>query len=114
MGNVRCHISVSLDGFVAGPEQSPAAPLGKGGEQLHECAVRAAAWWRQDGMSSGERAVASELVERPRRGVGAYVMGRGMFGGGPGPWASEWAGWWGEDPPLHVPVFVLTHQPRTP
>ncbi len=105
---------MSLDGFVAGPEQSVVDPLGKGGMRLHEWALETAAWREQHGMPGGERSVDSEVVERVERGVGAYVMGRGMFGGGPGPWDQGWTGWWGEEPPFHAPVFVLTHHPREP
>ena len=102
MSRVTCRISVSLDGFVAGPEQSPEDPLGQGGERLHE--------WAFGTVDEADARVLDEAV----RGVGAYVMGRKMFGGGEGPWDETWTGWWGEDPPYHVPVFVLTHHPREP
>jgi dihydrofolate reductase len=114
MGSVRCHISVSLDGFVAGPNQSPKDPLGEGGERLHEWALATDAWRRQHGRPGGERNADAEVIDETVRGVGAYVMGRRMFGGGEGPWDESWRGWWGDEPPFHRPVFVLTHHPREP
>jgi dihydrofolate reductase len=114
MSSVRCQISVSLDGFVAGPEQSADDPLGKGGERLHEWAIGTQSWREQHGLEGGERSADAEVVDDAVRGVGAYIMGRKMFGGGDGPWDESWKGWWGEDPPFHVPVFVLTHHSREP
>ena len=114
MSRITCHISISLDGFVAGPNQSLDDPLGEGGERLHEWAVATQSWRGRHGHEGGERSVDSEVVERVTEGVGAYVMGRNMFGGGHGPWDESWRGWWGEDPPFHVPVFVLTHHERAP
>lgn len=114
MSSVTCHISISLDGFVAGPNQSLQNPIGEGGLRLHEWAFATAAWRRQQGLEGGEDNADSELVDGLTRGVGAYVMGRNMFGGGHGPWDESWTGWWEEDPPYHVPVFVLTHHPREP
>jgi dihydrofolate reductase len=115
MSIVTCHISVSLDGFVAGPDQTPSEPLGKGGERLHQWAFANEAWRAQHGEGGGERSPDSEVVEEVTAGVGAYVMGRNMFAGpGAGPWDEAWRGWWGEDPPFHAPVFVLTHHPRAP
>jgi dihydrofolate reductase len=115
MSIVSCHISVSLDGFVAGPNQSPEEPLGKGGERLHEWAIKTDAWREQHGEQGGARTPDSEVVQEVTAGVGAYIMGRNMFAGpGPGPWDAAWRGWWGEDPPFHTPVFVLTHHPREP
>jgi dihydrofolate reductase len=114
MSIVTCQISVSLDGFAAGPNQSLEAPLGVGGERLHEWALANDAWRAQHGIAGGERSVDSEVIEEVVAGVGAYIMGRGMFGGGPGPWEESWRGWWGEDPPFHTPVFVLTHHAREP
>lgn len=112
MSSVRCHISISLDGFVAGPKQSPVDPIGEGGLRLHEWVFATDSWRAQNGLEGGERTVDSEVVEEVVQGVGAYVMGRNMFGGGGGPWDENWTGWWGEDPPYHVPVFVLTHHAR--
>jgi dihydrofolate reductase len=114
MNSTTCQISVSLDGFVAGPNQSTDNPLGEGGEGLHKWALKTAAWRAQHGRDGGERNADSDVVAEATRGVGAYIMGRGMFGGGEGPWDETWKGWWGEDPPFHVPVFVLTHHPRGP
>jgi dihydrofolate reductase len=114
MSSVTCHISMSLDGFVAGPNQSIKDPIGEGGMRLHEWVFDTASWREQQGLEGGERNADSEVVDEVVRGVGAYIMGRKMFGGGDGPWDETWTGWWGEDPPYHVPVFVLTHHPRDP
>ena len=114
MTSVRCQISVSLDGFVAGPNQSPENPIGEGGMRLHEWAFATDSWRAQQGLPGGERSADSEVIDEVFQGVGAYIMGRKMFGGGAGPWDEAWAGWWGEDPPFHAPVFVLTHHPREP
>ena len=114
MSRVLCHISVSLDGFVAGPNQSVDNPPGEGGTRLHEWALAAASWREQHGLEGGERTADSEVVDEVVRGVGAYIMGRRMFGGGDGPWDETWTGWWGEDPPFHAPAFVLTHHSREP
>jgi dihydrofolate reductase len=115
MGNVRAHISVSADGYVAGPNQSLEDPLGEGGEGLHEWIVALRAWREPHGMEGGEVNASSAVVEESLANVGVEIMGRGKFGGGPGPWGEEpWQGWWGEEPPFHMPVFVLTHHPREP
>jgi dihydrofolate reductase len=114
MSAVTCQISMSLDGFVAGPRQSVANPIGEGGMRLHEWAFASDRWREQHGLSGGERTPDAEVVDEVIAGVGAYVMGRKMFGGGDGPWDLSWTGWWGDDPPYHAPVFVLTHQPREP
>jgi dihydrofolate reductase len=114
MSRLRFEIAISADGYVAGPNQSEENPLGEGGEQLHEWVTKLAAWRESHGRSGGETNASSELVAAAMEGVGAVIMGRGMFGGGPGPWDSSWRGWWGEDPPFHVPVFVLTHHEREP
>ncbi len=113
MTRVRLHISMSLDGYVAGPNQSLDNPLGEGGEQLHEWAVPLAAWRQSHGAEGGEVNASSDVVEESRQNLGATVMGRNMFGGGTGPWGDEpWNGWWGDDPPFHTPVFVVTHHAR--
>ncbi len=114
MDSVTCNISVSLDGYVAGPNQRPDDPLGEGGEGLHEWAVATEAWRGQHGREGGELGADSEVVDEVVEGVGAYIMGRRMFGGGEGPWDESWRGWWGENPPFGTPVFVLTHHPREP
>ena len=109
---VTCQISISLDGFVAGPNQSLDNPIGEGGLRLHEWVFTTASWRRMQGQEGGEDGPDSEVIDEVSQGIGAYIMGRKMFGGGPGAWDEEWKGWWGPDPPYHVPVFVLTHHPR--
>jgi dihydrofolate reductase len=106
---------MSLDGFVAGPNQSEEYPLGVGGEQLHDWAFRLAAFREPHGLEGGEVNASTPVIEESLQNVGATVMGRNMFGGGPGPWGDDpWNGWWGDDPPFHTPVFVITHHPREP
>jgi dihydrofolate reductase len=112
MGHVTCQISISLDGFVAGPNQSIDNPIGEGGMRLHEWAFASAGWRRQHGMEGGDPGPDDDVVAEVTEGIGAYIMGRKMFGGGDGPWDESWTGWWGEDPPYHVPVFVLTNHER--
>ena len=109
-------ISVSLDGYVAGPAPSLEEPLGRGGEQLHAWAFRLAAWRRAHGFDGGEDGPESRWVEAIAERTGAYVMGRRMFSGGAGPWDDDpnATGWWGDEPPFHAPVFVVTHHPRPP
>ena len=114
MSNVTCQISISLDGFVAGPNQSVANPVGEGGLRLHNWIFETASWRRRQGQAGGALTVDSEVLDETVQNVGAYIMGRKMFGGGAGPWDETWRGWWGEDPPYHVPVFVLTHHARKP
>jgi dihydrofolate reductase len=113
MSTVTCHISVSLDGFVAGANQSAKDPLGQGGERLHEWAFVTDSWRQRHGLDEGERTTSSDVIDEVSTGVGAVIMGRKMFAGA-GPWDESWRGWWGEDPPFHVPVFVLTHNKREP
>jgi len=96
---VTCNVSVSADGFVAGPRQSLDNPIGEGGIRLHE--------WHFD-PQGGDQAVVDEWQRTP----GAYIMGRNMFDPGRGEWDLDWRGWWGDEPPYHAPVFVLTHHPR--
>ncbi len=115
MAKLRCEMSMSLDGFIAGPNQSVEHPLGEGGMKLHEWAFELAAWREPHGREGGEVNASSEVVEAALANVGASVMGRNMFGGGPGPWGDDpWDGWWGDDPPFHTPVFVLTNHAREP
>ena len=116
MGKVRVHISTSLDGYVAGPNQSLENPLGEGGEDLHGWLVRLRAWREAAGMEGGEEDASSAVVEETHANVGAEVMGRGKFGPPThGPWGDDpWQGWWGDHPPFHKPVFVLTHHEREP
>jgi dihydrofolate reductase len=113
VSRLRFQISASLDGFVAGPNPSEENPLGEGGEQLHEWVIKLAAWRKPHGREGGEVNASSAVVEETLENVGATIMGRNMFGGGPGPWDEDpWDGWWGDDPPFHHPVFVLTHHER--
>ncbi len=116
MSKLRCHISISLDGFVAGPNQSEENPLGEGGERLHDWVVSLAAWRTPHGMQGGEVNQSTPIMEEAGENIGASVMGRNMFGPiGGGAWGEEqWTGWWGADPPYHHPVFVVTHHPRDP
>jgi dihydrofolate reductase len=115
MSKVRSHISVSADGYVAGPNQSLENPLGEGGEDLHGWVIALRAWREPHGMEGGEVNASSPVVEESTTNVGAEIMGRGMFGGGSGPWGDDpWQGWWGDDPPFHMPVFVVTHHEREP
>jgi len=107
---------MSLDGFVAGPEQSVANPLGIGGMKVHEWVFPLKAWREPHGMEGGEVNESSKVVEESLQNIGATIMGRNMFGGHPGPWDAKqpWNGWWGDTPPFHHPVFVLTHHAREP
>jgi dihydrofolate reductase len=116
MSKLRCHISISLDGFVAGPNQSVENPLGEGGEGLHDWVVPLASWREGHGYEGGEVNESGRVNEESRENIGAAVMGRGMFGPiGGGAWGDEkWKGWWGDNPPYHYPVFVVTHHPREP
>jgi dihydrofolate reductase len=115
LARVTSQISVSLDGFVAGPNPTRDEPLGAGGEQLHEWAVALAAWRRSHGLEGGTGGADSQLMEESIARVGATIMGRRMFGGADGPWGEEpWEGWWGDEPPFHHEVFVLTHHEREP
>lgn len=116
MSKLRLKISMSLDGFVAGPEQSVVNPIGIGGMNLHEWVFPLKVWRAMHGMEGGETNESSRVVEEGLANIGATIMGRNMFGGHPGPWdtKSPWNGWWGADPPFHHPVFVLTHHAREP
>jgi dihydrofolate reductase len=116
MAKLRFRISMSLDGFVAGPSQSVDQPLGVGGMSLHEWVFPLAAWRSRVGLAGGEVNASTPVVEESFTNIGATVMGRNMFGGQPGPWdrGTPWTGWWGAEPPFRHPVFVLTHHPRDP
>jgi dihydrofolate reductase len=116
VGKVRFDISMSIDGFIAGPNQTLEEPLGEGGEQLHEWVVRLASWREQHGMSGGETNADDEVVRELQDATGAHIMGRRMFSSGAGPWEDDPKadGWWGEEPPFRGPVFILTHHPREP
>lgn len=117
MGRVKAQLSVSLDGYMAGPNQSEENPLGEGGMALHEWVFKLASWQQAHGREEGEgdENPSNAVLESAQADVGAVVMGRNMFGPVRGPWGEEdWRGWWGEDPPFHVPTFVLTHHEREP
>jgi len=116
MAQVILDISVSLDGFVAGPRPTLDEPLGEGGELLHEWAYPLKSFQERHGRSGGETNVDSELMDEGLRDRAATVMGRRMFSGGAGPWEDDpnARGWWGDDPPFRHPVFVVTHHAREP
>jgi dihydrofolate reductase len=116
MQKLRAHsLTVSLDGYMAGPSQSLDHPLGVGGERLHDWAFATRTFRKVHGMEGGDEGVDDEWASRGDVGIGATIMGRNMFGPIRGPWGDdEWRGWWGEDPPFHHPVFVLTHYAREP
>lgn len=114
MSKVVSNISMSLDGYIAGREPTIDEPLGRGGEQLHEWVVRLAAWREPHGIEGGETGPDNEVMGETTANVGAVIMGRKMFSGGHGPWADDPKkdGWWGDNPPFHAPVFILTSHPR--
>jgi dihydrofolate reductase len=115
VSKVKCQISISADGFLAGPNQSEEQGLGEGGEALHEWVVKLSAWRGSHGHEGGEVNRSSAIFEEATAGTGAVIMGRNMFGPVRGPWTEPlWNGWWGDDPPFKVPVFVLTHYEREP
>jgi dihydrofolate reductase len=116
VSKLRFKISMSLDGYVAGPSQSVDNPLGTGGMRLHEWAFALAIFREQHELEGGEVNESTRVVEESLANIGATVMGRNMFGGHPGPWDPKqpWNGWWGTNPPFHHPVFVLTHHAREP
>jgi dihydrofolate reductase len=114
MSKLTFDITTSLDGFVAGPDPGPDQGLGEGGEELHEWALGLAGFQEMHGRSGGEKNADDEVLREATANAGAAIMGRGMFGGGEGPWDESWKGWWGDDPPFRHPVFVLTHHPREP
>ncbi len=115
MAILRLNITMSLDGYVAGRNQSVTHPLGEGGEQLHEWAFATRTFRSVHGMEGGATGPDDDIAAQYFQNVGATIMGRHMFGGGDGPWGfSPWNGWWGENPPFHMPVFVLTHHGRDP
>ena len=116
MGKLRAEISVSLDGFVAGPNQRLDNALGDNGEQLHDWVLSTVSWRSAHGKEGGETGPDDELYAENLKGIGSVIMGRRMFSGGEGPWESDpnANGWWGDEPPFHHPVFVLTHHEREP
>jgi dihydrofolate reductase len=116
MGKLRFHITMTLDGYVAGPNQSVANPLGEGGLRIHDWVFKLKSFRELHGdRGGGETGINDDVLREAFEDIGATIMGRNMFGGGPGPWGKEpWRGWWGENPPFRTPVFVLTHHPREP
>jgi dihydrofolate reductase len=115
MSILKLNITMSLDGYVAGPNQSVEDPLGEGGEQLHDWAFATRTFRAVHDMEGGATGPDDDIAAEYFQNIGATIMGRHMFGGGDGPWGNNpWNGWWGEDPPFHMPVFVLTHHARGP
>ena len=116
MSRLRVHsFSISLDGFGAGPGQDLENPLGKGGPELFDWFFHTRTWQRMHGGDGGETGADDDVAARGFDGFGAWILGRNMFGPVRGPWPDEsWRGWWGDEPPYHTPVFVLTHHPRAP
>jgi dihydrofolate reductase len=115
MSKLKFSITLSLDGFMAGPNQSVDHPLGVGGMRLHDWAFALEAFQKSHGQSGGEVNASTRVIEEMFENVGAVIMGRNMFGPVRGPWENDaWKGWWGDDPPYHMPVFVLTHHARLP
>lgn len=107
--------TISLDGYGAGPNQSQATPLGEGGEELHEWLVGTRFFKRMIGQDGGATGIDDDFAEQGMSNVGAFILGRNMFGPVRGPWPDDsWRGWWGKNPPYHTPTFVLTHHPRPP
>jgi len=115
MGKLRLNLTMSLDGYVAGPDQSLEEPLGRGGGELHAWAFATRSFRSVHGMEGGETGLDDDIAAGWNTNVGATIMGRNMFGPVRGPWGDDsWRGWWGDDPPYHTPVFVLTHHSREP
>jgi dihydrofolate reductase len=107
--------AISIDGYGAGPDQDLQNPLGVNGPELMEWFFPTRAWRNMHGLDGGETGIDNEIAAQGFAGIGAWILGRNMFGPIRGPWPDEnWKGWWGEEPPYHTPVFVLTHHPRTP
>jgi dihydrofolate reductase len=116
MGKVRIEcFAISTDGYGAGPSQDLEHPLGVGGERLHDWTFASRNFRRMHGLEGGETGVDDDFIARGFEGVGAWILGRNMFGPVRGPWSDDsWRGWWGDEPPYRVPVFVLTHHARPP
>lgn len=116
MSKLRVHtFSISIDGYGAGPNQDLEHPLGIGGPELFDWFFHTRTWQRMHGNEDGETGADDHMAAQGFDGIGAWILGRNMFGPVRGPWADdEWKGWWGEEPPYHTPVFVLTHHPRVP
>jgi dihydrofolate reductase len=115
MAKLRLNMTMSLDGYVAGPGQSLENPLGEGGRALHAWAFATRSFRAMHEMEGGETGLDDDIAASRNANIGAHIMGRNMFGPVRGSWGDDpWAGWWGDDPPFHTPVFVLTHHPREP
>jgi len=116
MSKLRVHtFSISIDGYGAGPNQDLEHPLGVGGPELFDWFFHTRTWQRMHGNEDGETGADDHMAAQGFEGIGAWILGRNMFGPVRGPWPDdEWKGWWGEEPPYHTPVFVLTHHPRAP
>jgi dihydrofolate reductase len=115
MSKLRFNITMTLDGYVAGPNQSVDHPIGEGTEHLHDWLFNTKAFHEMHGGDAGEAGINDDVVRETLENVGAAIMGRNMFGGAPGAWREQpWNGWWGDNPPFHTPVFVLTHYARAP
>jgi dihydrofolate reductase len=116
VGKVRVNsFSISLDGYGAGPRQSLEQPLGEGGEAMHEWVVGTRTFKQMYGGGEGSTGIDDDYAARGFQNIGAWILGRNMFGPVRGPWPDDtWRGWWGDEPPYHVPVFVLTHHARDP
>jgi dihydrofolate reductase len=107
--------TISLDGYGAGPDQTVENPLGMGGEDLHQWMLSTRFWQQMNGKDGGARGIDDDFATRGFENIGAWILGRNMFGPVRGPWPDmSWKGWWGKNPPYHVPVFVLTHHARPP
>jgi dihydrofolate reductase len=114
VGKLKLNLTMSLDGYIAGPDQSEENPLGIGGMGLHDWALELEAWRKPHGREGGEVNASTAVIEQ-QQDAGAVIMGRNMFGPVRGDWGEDpWRGWWGDEPPFHVPVFVLTHHQRDP
>jgi dihydrofolate reductase len=118
MSQVRVHsFSISIDGYAAGPNQDLENPIGVGGLKVFDWFFPTRTWQRMHGQADGETGVDDNVAARGFENIGAYILGRNMFGPVRGPWPespNEWKGWWGDEPPYHTPVFVLTHHARVP
>jgi dihydrofolate reductase len=115
MGELRIQITMSLDGYIAGPNQSLEHPLGKGAEHIHDWATKLKTFREMHGDLGGDTGLDDDVLRESFENIGAVIMGRNMFGPDRGPWGADpWKGWWGDNPPFHTPVFVLTHYEREP
>ena len=116
MGKVRVHMMMSLDGYTAGPNQSRERPFGERTDNFLDWIFKLKTWREMQGLEGGETGPSDDVMRETAANIGATIMGRNMFGGGPGPWTESepWNGWWGENPPYHTPVFVITHHGRKP